>query len=56
MGFNLSKTNSEAAVLTGIGAGLLPYLLDGEPIKTSIGLGLLAGLGVLGWTGYTPVQ
>lgn len=54
MGFNLSKTNSEAAVLTGFGAGALPYFLDGEPVKTCIGLGILAGLGILGYTGYTP--
>lgn len=53
MPFSLSATNDEAAALTGLGAFASTYLLGGEPLRNAIGIGILAGLAVVGYTGYT---
>ena len=53
MGFNLSVANDEAAILTAVGAFAATYLLGGDAIRTALGIAIIAGLGVLGYTGYT---
>nr|CRY95886.1 hypothetical protein [uncultured prokaryote] len=53
MPFNLSETNDLAAILTSgfTFAGL--YLVGNDPLRMAIGLAVLAGGAVLGYTGYT---
>ena len=53
MGFNLSQTNDEAAVITGVGAFLSAVLFAHmAPVQAAESAALVA-LGVLGYTGYT---
>ncbi len=53
MSFSFSKANDEAAIATGLGAFAYTYLLAGDTLTISLGITLLAALGVLGYTGYT---
>ncbi len=53
MSFNLSQTNDEAAALTALGAFATAYLFGAEPLLHSVGIAILAGLAVVGYTGYT---
>ncbi len=50
--FNLSKTNDEAAALTAVGAFVTLLVTSDLPLIKELGLAVLAGLGVLGYTGY----
>ncbi len=55
MTFSFSKTNDEAAVVTGVGAFLSALLFTHmDPVMAAESAGL-AALAVLGYTGYTPV-
>jgi hypothetical protein len=53
--WDFSATNDEGAVLTGIATFVITYLLGSEPLNTSIGLAIMAGLAVLGYTGASTV-
>ena len=51
--WDFSQTQDEAAVLTGVGVFAGAYLLDGEPIKTSLGMAIMAVLAIVGYSGYS---
>ncbi len=53
MPFNLSKTNDAAALLTGAFSFAGLYLVGDEPIKSALGLSILAAGAILGYTGYS---
>ena len=53
MGFSLSATNDEAAVLTAIGSFVGGMALAHMGAFQSAEIAILAGLGVLGYSGYS---
>lgn len=50
---DLSKANEEYAGLTAIGTFAYTYLLGGDALFHSVGLAVVAALGVLGLTGIS---
>lgn len=52
MAFNLSLANDEAAFVTALGAFVGGMLFGHMPAVTSLEYAVLAGLAVVGYTGY----